>query len=219
MIYFSTTGDARLSRKQLEHINGIFNIANSVISLFYEIEAARGTTFMLSLARFMVSELDLLRHGFKSLSQRKFDFLKHGHNSSSDILLRRFDGHFGQVRDHRNILQHYGDYIFGEQEPAKVERAELERVGIPITVEPGGSIGRISSCLFGPWFCSSNRSGKIKEVYVGEHTPSRIQDTLSLLCSELSASGRFRVEVVPNLDFQEYRKHVELMQTHHLSKP
>jgi len=163
-------------------------------------DAYAGTTFIFPLSRYIVSELHNWRLGFKNFSRKKFSFIGAPKTYvPSENLLRNFDDYFLNVAMHRNVLQHYGEYIFGEHKAANVKASEFKRIGANIHVMNGGSCATFMSNYIGELFCSSGRDGMIHEVYIGEQFEDMVKAMLSLFCSEIS-SNKEVFEIIPVFD-------------------
>lgn len=198
--YFELAGN-KPTFAQIRYIDHLFSNANDLVTLFQEINRHKGTRFIFPLSRLMVSELNIWRYGIFKIGSGKLTPLIRNSDASSQKLLTTFDDYFGRVREHRNVLQHFGEYTYGDQQPASVNRRELERINANIRVAPGASIAGFYSNYVGERFCSSDRSGEIQDVYIGQHFTLRVVGVLSLLCTTLSSEGtEFNLVMGLNVD-------------------
>ncbi|MDI3336300.1 hypothetical protein QKW60_07770 [Defluviimonas aestuarii] len=126
--------------------------------------------------------------------------------SLSDLLIT-FKELFGNVRELRNVIQHHGEFVFGDMRAAKVRVSEIKRVGLPIDVHPGGSIGAISDFFYNDsLLVSSDQSGNLHEVYIGKDFPLRIAMVAAHFCEGVTKSGLVDLKLVSGLTELEVRQ-------------
>lgn len=204
MNYFKVINEPTLRRDQLNFISSLFDVANSVQELFSEIIRYGPDMFSMTLRRFLVSELHLFRRGLSRVTTKRFEFLDRREVPLNDRLCDAFDEKFGRVTRHRNVLQHFEDYLFPTGKLKSASQPELDRVGAPIRLISGGKC-YVYGSQFGDLFCSLDRTGKIQDVYMGIRFPSYVDDILDLLCNGISSSGVLVIEHLNSLNRDEVR--------------
>lgn len=208
-----------LTGVEIRHIVELFHYANSILVTFSAITQQEANTLTFSLARSIVSDLAVFRHGIKRLENRKFRSLDARRTTVIDELLSDFDSKIDQVIGHRNILQHFEDYAFPLQPPRHTNISELEGFQSFITAAPGAKV-YIYSGFLGHHFCSTDRSGKLCRVYLGEQFPTMIADTLQQLGKGLSINGKGLFGSRLGVSWEEYRaRHAELMELSYRENP
>lgn len=193
-VYFKSANLEMLDRRQFDYLTNLFKIANEIIGLYGTTQEHSGTRFRTDLCRFMVSELNIWRYGFRSLNSKIFKNLLNDRNKMSAELVAAFDVRFGEVRACRNILQHYEKYIFGEQASANIRQKEFDKIDAPITLS-GAKVSQFQACFVGERFCASHINGTIHSVYIGKETPRHVVDLLELLTVYLCKNGAFQIEL------------------------
>lgn len=196
-----------LDQKSLKYLNDLFRVANDAMrikSIIEQYEKERDT-FIFTLGRTLVTELNLLRAGIGRLPKSKCSFISRDITVETDAILADFDKRFGNVRGHRNVLGHFEDYAFPLSPAARVKPSELKRINAPFDMSQGGSLAGFHANFVGPYFCSSNRKGDICEVYMGPDFYRRIRSTLEGVIALISNIAGGSLSIVHGLNIQALR--------------
>lgn len=180
-----------------------FRQCNTVIAVNAAALENKGNTFFFTLSRALVSELDILRYATTQLKNQNFT----RQNSEAVGLDSYFYDLFGKVREHRNIIQHHGEYTFGRMKRADVKISEIKRLNLPIEIRAGGSIGAISGFFVnGSMLISSDQSGNLCEVFIGPELPFKIGALSSRACEIINGSGNLKLKLLTGLNESEVRQ-------------
>ena len=187
-------------KKFLRHF---FRQCNTVIAVNAAALENKRNTFFFPLSRALVSELDILRYCARQFQHQTFT----KHTSEAAGLELYFRNMFGKVREHRNIIQHHGEYTFGGMKRADVKVSEIKRLNLPIEIRAGGSIGAISGFFLNDsMLVSSDQSGNLCEVFIGPELPLKIGALCSRVCEIISSSGNLQAKLLTGLNELEVRQ-------------
>lgn len=201
-LYYSVVHTPGITPRQAAHIDNLFSVANEIIDLRQILSANEENLLAFPISRQLVTELNTWRYGISRLSSKKFDFLGENREGLAASLTDQFDRFFLQVYAHRNVLQHYQDYVFGDQELARVKQSELDRLGLNMKLEPGSRV-EFYDCYVGDLFCSSDRTRKICEVYLGPSLPHRVAVILQAVLMDISRHSALAIQLRRDLTYDE----------------
>lgn len=181
--------------KVAQTLRHIFTTANTIISAFLELKKSRDDMWSFTLARIIVYELNFLRKGLIFI--KKSSYLSKNTRKKICQCIDEFDHFFGKIKEHRDVLMHFDDYTLGSRSLKGVSQKEVDRVGLPITIDAKGCM--ILGNFLGPFFLSGDAKGKICEVYMGTGLPFGIDRVLRKLCIILHHCGSLNVSIASGI--------------------
>lgn len=171
------------------HILEISQVSNTVLLIWGEINFPDVNLLSFSLARALTFELNILREGIKRLNegQHKKCLDPACHNELAKAL-ERFDHDFGEVKKLRDILAHFEGYCFPRQPIPALKHSEALKLRPTITVDPSAKVS-LKNVFIHDTFCSGDRRGILRKIFIGPEFQSNIFSMLSLCLEGLRFNG------------------------------
>lgn len=171
------------------HILEISEVSNTVLLIWGGINFSEIDLLSFSLARALTFELNILREGIERLNGRQYkNYLDPSCHYELTATLQRFDQDFGDVKKLRNILAHFEDYCFPRQPIPPLKYSEALKLKPAIDVQPGAEI-YLKNIFFSNSFCSGDRSGVLRKIFIGPEFQYKLFSMLSSCLGALRFNG------------------------------
>lgn len=203
-VHYQVQETPGLTVEQANHIDNLFFVANAIIDLSQVTQANQDNHLIFPISHHIVTELNTWKYGLEKLDRERFSFVGDGWSDAHNNITSQFERYFRQVTPHRNLLQHYKHRLFDHQEPARVKLSEYRRLDPQLAklVESGVRI-EVYGCYIGDFFCSSDRTGRIREVHLGPSLPHRVGIVLQATLQAFEQQSSLIIKLRQGLNYQK----------------